>query len=355
MRIALDATPLTLTTGGIRRYTEELSLALARGFPGDEFILLSDQEFRPIPGAPENLILAGSPRGVSRRRWWSAGLPLEIRRRGVGVFHGTDFATPYLPVCPTVMTVHDLSPWKEPGWHCGAGRVRARGPVLLGLGLATMVITPSEAVRREAIERFRLPPSRVAAIPLAASERFRPVSVSSFADPYFLYAGALEPRKNLAFLVEAWREVASRRKVALVLAGRRREDFPPPPDIRGLVMLGEVPEEKLPELYSGAVATLYPSFYEGFGLPVLEAMQCGCPVIVSEDPAIAEVTGNAALRLPHTDHRGWVEAMEAMYLDGAMRSQWVERATKRAQQFSWDRTARETYAVYEEAEARFGG
>ena len=193
MKIALDATPLGAQTGGIRRYLSELAPAMARSFPADEVLLLTDQR--------------DGQRPWFARRWWSAGLPLELARRGVDVFHGVDFSVPYLPVCASVMTLHDLSPWMDREWHQDAERVRRRTPALVRLGLATMIVTPSEAVRRQAIAMFRLPASRVVAIPLAASAHFRPVEPARRPKPYFLFVGTLEPRKNLGTIIDAWREV----------------------------------------------------------------------------------------------------------------------------------------------------
>src|SRR5262249_49708913 len=154
---------------------------------------------------------------------------------------------------------------------------------LMQWGIATMVLTVSQAVRREAIDRFRLHPDRVAAVPLAADLRFRPVPVPpALPDaPYFLFVGTWEPRKNLPALLDAWRTVRRDYPIDLKLAGRKRADAPPIHAEPGLHLLGEVPEDRLPELYSGALAFVYPSHYEGFGLPVLEAMQCGACVIAS--------------------------------------------------------------------------
>lgn len=340
MRIGLDATPLATPTGGIRRYLSELAAALSNTFGGDELILLTDQN--------------AGPRPPFSRRWWSAGLPLELLRRRIDVFHGVDFAVPYLPVCPSVLTLHDLSPWLDEGWRRGAERVRRRTPPLLRLGLATMIVTPSEAVRRQAIDRFGLPGPRVVTIPLAASPRFQPVDSPPRQRPYFLYVGTLEPRKNLETIVRAWRRLRPHADVDLILAGRRREDFAGFPSEPGLEISGVVPDDDLPALYSGATAFLYPSYYEGFGLPVLEAMRCGAPVIVSRDPAIEEVTGDAGLRLDTRDTCAWTEAMRMALESHEWREGRRRAAIERAREFSWERTARMTREVYEDAIRRFG-
>jgi glycosyltransferase involved in cell wall biosynthesis len=256
--------------------------------------------------------------------------------------------------------LHDLSPWLDPAWHPATNRVRRRTPLLLRSGVGTMVITPSEAVRRAAIDRFQLTPDRVVAIPLAASAHFRPVSapqVSADA-PYFLFVGTLEPRKNIELLIEAWREIRKMTNVDLILTGRVRHDFTPPAQEPGLRLLGPVEESALPRLYSGAVACVYPSLYEGFGLPVLEAMQCGALAITSLDPAILEVTGGpergAAVHVEATDAKGLMEALRAALQTPAAFGDMRQRALARAAEFSWNRTAQRTREVYEAAQRAFG-
>jgi len=351
MRVAIEAAPLAVTSGGLARYTSELSLALARGFPGDEFFLVSDQSFRMPAGAPANLSRGGGPRNALERRWWMWGIAHEMRRLRADLVHGPDFAVPYLPSRPSVLTLHDLSPWMDRRWHHAAGRVRGRTPVLLELGIATMIITPTEMVRRQAIERFRLRPDRVVAVPEAAAPWFRPVARQADpSPPYFLFVGTLEPRKNLPALVEAWREVRRDCAVDLVLAGRRRADSPPIADEPGLRVLGEVPDQALPALYSGALAFVYPSLYEGFGLPVLEAMQCGACVIASR--AVSEVAGDAAMCADGP--RELAGAMRRAAREPGLAEEYRERALARASQFSWEHTARLTHEVYREARRRFG-
>jgi glycosyltransferase involved in cell wall biosynthesis len=293
------------------------------------------------------------PRNLLERRWWLWGLQGEISRLGIDVFHGTDFAVPYLPVRPSVMTLHDLSPWMDPTWHAESDRVRNRTPMLLRLGLATMVITPSEAVRQQALERFRLQASRVVAIPLAASVKFRPGNASSDSPPYLLYVGTIEPRKNLPMLLDVWREVRRNHPVDLVLAGRRREDFAEPGAEPGLHIKGLTPEQDLPKLYSDALAVVYPSYYEGFGLPVLEAMQCGAAVIASRDRAIEEVAGDAAMLLDLSNRQAWVQALTALVEQPDQVRALREKALARAAEFSWTKTAQLTREVYGHAVERF--
>ena len=312
VRVAIDGSPLAVETGGIRRYTQDLHGALSREFPDDTFTLVP-----PQPG-----------------RWWSYGLPRALREGRFDVFHGTDFAVPYAPVVPAVMTVHDLSPWSNKEWRAASARVRRRTPWLLRLGLARIVVTPTEAVRRGVIDRFGLSPSRVVAVPLAAHERFRPTGEPR--GDYFLMVGTIEPRKNVLCAIDAWRELRRRGcKCGLKLVGRNPMDLRGEP---GLELLGPVPDDELASLYSRAVALLFPSHYEGFGLPMLEAFQCGTPVVASRDPALMEVSGGGALH-PDGD---WPAAMEAVLSD----PEWSARATRRAADFSWRSTARALREIY---------
>jgi Glycosyltransferase len=351
MRIGLDGTPLIVPTGGIVRYVRELSEALARHCPGDEVYLLSDQ---PLPAAPRGVRATEPAKGIVERRWWSVGVQWRMRQHRLQVFHGTDFAVPYLPLRPSVVTIHDLSPWMNREWHHDAARVRRRTPFVLGLRLPTMVITPSEVIRRQVLDAFRIHPSRVVAIPHAASPCFRPVQGPPAPRPYFLYVGTVEPRKNLPVLIEAWREVRRCYAVDLVIAGRLRRDAPPIQKIEGLRLLGPVPDEDLPELYSGSLACVYPSLYEGFGLPVLEAMQCGAAVIASRDPAIGEVAAGAVLQVDAHDVRQWKEVLLAAASNPESMQPWRDSALRRSAFFSWQRSAALTRQVYEEAVQRFG-
>jgi glycosyltransferase involved in cell wall biosynthesis len=353
VKIALDATPLTVPTGGVRRYTWELAKSLASLFPSDEFWLLSDQRIADCGPRPDNLQTGDGPRLPVERKWWLWGLRREMARHNVELFHGTDFSVPYSSHVPSVMTLHDLSPWINRSWQPDASRIRRRTQVLLRLGIPTIVITPSEAVRREAIRYFHLDENRIIAIPLAASASFRPVRGHEWPRPYFLFVGTLEPRKNIKGLMEAWREVRKHRDVDLVLAGRIRSDFEAPIPEPGLHVLGPVSEADLPGWYCGALAVVYPSLYEGFGLPVLEAMQCGAVVITSRDPAIMEVSAGASINVDAEDTRALSEAMDAVVCRSTRIADVRVSAIARAADFNWEKTAQRTRAVYDTAIARF--
>lgn len=347
MRVALDSTPLTLTSGGLARYVSELSRALANEFPEDEYFLLSDQPFTMPEGSPVNLRRGRGVHSPLDRRWWLQGVRRAIDEHSIEVFHGTNFEVPFRGGVPAVLTIHDLSPWKDPAWHSAAGRVKSRTPWLVRLGRAAVILTVSEAIRREVVSRFGMVPSRVRTIPLAASSRFRPVERSrSGAKPFFLMVATLEPRKNIAGLVEAWRATRAQTGADLVIAGRSRSDFAGISPMEGLHLPGEVPDEELPRLYADALAFVYPSHYEGFGLPVLEAMQCGCPVIASRDPAITEVSAGAAIQVDSV--KELADAMLAVAASEEWRGRLGEAGVERASHFSWARTARETRALYAE-------
>ncbi len=322
MKVALDATPLTIATGGIQRYTAQLHAALTETFPEDRFELMA-----PEPG-----------------RWWSTGLPRVLRGQGFSLFHGTDFAVPYLPLSPAVMTLHDLSPWRDEWRGETSSRVRRRTPWLLRLGLATMVITPTKAIRHEAIKYFGLASDRVVAVPHGVAACFRPFSEGDGHDRprYLLTVGTQGRRKNIEIAIAA----ACAAGLELWVVGRG--EWRPEPGVR---FLGAVPEAELPALYSHAAAFLFPSHYEGFGLPLLEAMACGTPVITSRDAALVEVAGGAALHCDAADPRAWIEAIAAAT---GQRQDLKQRGLIRAAEFTWTGSARLTRSIYEEAICRHG-
>ena len=352
MRIALDSTPLIDPYGGIPRYVTELAAALAEGFPSDEIHLLSDQAELHVDRRLQALpnVVLDPPQRRFGGKWWSLGLPWELRRRAVDVFHGTNFEVPYLPAVPSLLTLHDLSPWHPPPVRPeGSERVRRRAPWLLKR--ARLVLTPTEAIRREACARFGLEPERVEAIPhgvsVGAAEpgNLREAGVTA---PFALYLGANGARKNLPVAVAAWRRVRKDvQNLAFVLAGPGTESFRGAES--GLAGLGPVSESLAAALLAAASVFVYPSGYEGFGLPLVEAMRAGAPVVVSRDPALLETAGDAALSADSSDVGAWAEAIRELATDPGLAAKMRQRGLKRAALFDWSRTAERTRAAYERA------
>jgi glycosyltransferase involved in cell wall biosynthesis len=383
MRLGLDGLPLTTPKTGVGHYTFELARALARSEPSSSFELLYPSTYLPISseeGIPENLELKQVRVGPLGRHWWSAGLPRFIRRNRLELFHGTNFDIPLWRPCATVLTIHDLSHLLHPETHEKRSVRRARRRLPIMARAADAIITPTESVRREVCERLQTSPDKVTAIPEAARSCFRPLAFAETAevrrrlgagDDFLLTVGTLEPRKNLGVLVSAFAEVARAlplRQTKLVIAGGRGwlsgplfaaiERSP----VRDRILLTDyLHDEDLRALYASCRAFIYPSLYEGFGLPPLEAMACGAPVIVSNVSALVETTGDAAWAFEPLSVGDLAKnIIELIDNDNDENPEDPRRrlsivGQRRAAEFSWEKTARLTWKVYEDARRRFVG
>jgi glycosyltransferase involved in cell wall biosynthesis len=397
MLIGLDAIPLTEPLTGVGHYTMELARALAFAAPAYEFELAYPSRYTPIDLAqhgdppPPNLRVARVRVGVLGRRWWLVGLPRHARRRRFALFHGTNYEVPLRATCPTVLTIHDLSAFTHPETHVArrARRLRLRLPAMARA--ATMIITPSEFVRREACELLKIDPERVTSIPEAPRKIFRPLARDAAAESlrrlgiegdFLLAVGTIEPRKNLTTLVRAFERITSagievdartdvdtrmdtnvharadtrvnQSPLQLVVAGKEgwltrelRALVAASPARERIKFTGYVADEDLRALYSACLAFVYPSVYEGFGLPPLEAMSCGAPVLASRIPAHLETLGErAALLFAPTDADELAHALSEVVASASLRQQLAHASRARAAAFTWDRTARLTLEVY---------
>ncbi len=282
--------------------------------------------------------------------------------------HVPYFAPPLRPSIPTVVTVHDLIPLVLPQYR---GSPLARlyfRLVTLALPRAAHVVTDSDYSRREILARFGLPPDRVTTVHLAAADRFRPTSAAEqdavrarygLPDQFILYLAGFDVRKDVQTLLRAYAEL-ERQGVGLplVCAGGLPRDSAVTPDPRrqaadlGLnrvLFPGWIRAEDQPALLSAATAFCFPSRYEGFGLPPLEAMACGTPTVVADATSLPEVVGDAALRHPPGDWQALADGLRRLLADADLRADLRERGPARARQFSWARVAAETHAVYQRA------
>ena len=380
MRIGIDGIPLNQQLTGVGHYTLELARALAEGQPQDEIEIVSPLPFEFIPraasasdvnGLPQNLSLVYQRSSLLTRRWWAIGLPRYVARHPFDIFHGTNFEGPLRSCCPSVLTIHDLSMWVCQETHNRrlARRQRRRLPRMARM--ANMIITPTESVREEVCEHLNIPHEKVVAVPEAARSVFRPAASNEAAavrqrlgvsDEFFLFVGTIEPRKNLLTLLRAFEKIAPSVDPTsqLVLSGRRgwliddlyREIDQSP--VRDRIRLTDyLSDEDLRALYSSCRVFIYPSLYEGFGLPPLEAMACGAPVIASRLPSISEVCGEGARLVEPMSVNSLAQAISELLNDQVARESLARLGLCRAAEFSWQRAARAKREVYDEAIRRY--
>lgn len=372
MLFGLDAIPLTEPRAGVGHYTFELARALSEASARDEFELLYPSSYEPInldeESLPRNLSAVRVGVGALGRRWFAVGLPRYLRQRRVPLFHGTNYEVPVWGGAARVVTIHDLSLLLHPETHEERRVRRARRRQPLMARAADAVITPTESVRREVCEHLGVAPSKVFAVHEAARECFAPLEFEETEEvrrrlgvgtEFLLAVGTLEPRKNLRVALRAFEEVLRARprdeQLRLICAGGRGwmsepllEALEKSPARERVVLTGYVSDGDLRALYSSCRAFLYLSLYEGFGLPPLEAMSCGAPVVAGRTSAVAEVTGGAArLVSPNCPEEAAAAALELLEVEAARRTL-SEAGLRRASEFSWPRAARETLAVYEE-------
>jgi glycosyltransferase involved in cell wall biosynthesis len=301
-------------------------------------------------------------------------LSVELRRDPVDVLH-VQYTAPPLAPCAVVATIHDLSFEHLPETFKRRSRAQLRLTVRHTARNAAQILTLSEFSRRDLIATYGIEPDRVAVTPPAASSLFKPVTNETelrrirmtygIERDYILALGSIQPRKNLVRLIKAYSSLWRPAEMALpqlVIAGKRgwleeetirtAEQSPAHADIR---FIGYVPDADLPALYSGAFCFAYPSYFEGFGLPVLEAMQCGVPVIAGNRTSLPEVVGNSGLMVDPLDEAEIARALREMIENSDQRAELRVKGLARASQFSWKTTAQLTLEAYEKAFRRFNG
>ncbi len=367
MRVGLDAIPLVAAKTGIGHYTEAISTWLARTHADHQYELFSPFDF-PFDShsQPANLTKRLIPVRSIFRKWWLIGLPTLLQISPLDVFHGTNYCIPLWAPCPTVVTIHDLSLFTHSTTHESANVVRGRRRIPLMARRASMIIAPSEWTSAEISSRLGIRRERIRVIHEAARESMRPLPRAEcqmvldkhgIEGPYLLYVGTIEPRKNLLTLVRAYEELlrATRHEVRLVLCGGRGwlddEVFKMVHDLHLTDMVrftGYVEDDDLPALYSQAEVFVYPSLYEGFGLPPLEAMACGTCVVTSDSSSLPEVVGPAGVTVSARDWRALAAEMAGLLDDADKRAHFREAGLERARLFSWERAAHETQSVYDE-------
>jgi glycosyltransferase involved in cell wall biosynthesis len=372
-RVGLNAHLLSLTQSyrgaGINGYIFRLLAHLpameqpAGRRPRQYVAYLHDRAFDPPAGL-----------AVARSRWDTASpwrriaweqTALARAAQGLELLHGLAFVTPAAAACPTVVTVHDLSFVRFPEAFRPFNRNYLNWATRMSVRRAARVIAVSECTRRDVIDLLGVAPERVVTVPNGVGAEFGPApaaQVEAFRrqaglpERFILYVGTLEPRKNLERLVDAYAAWRSRTSspAPLVIGGGKgwfyRSIFARVQALgleEQVLFPGFIPAEALPWWYRAAALFVYPSRFEGFGLPVLEAMASGTPVVTSTAGALAEVAGDAALAADPDDTAGLAGAIERALAEPDLAAQMAAAGLRRAAGYSWERTARETAAVYD--------
>ena len=290
-------------------------------------------------------------------------LAAELRRRPVDILH-VQYTAPPLAPCDTVVMIHDLSFEHIPETFKRRSWMQMRFTVRRTARSASHILTDSEYSRQDILRTYGLPPERVTTTPLAASSRFEPVHDSrvlekyGISGDYILAVGSIQPRKNIARLIRGYSRMLSQHPdnaPRLVIVGKRAWLFED--TIRAaavssandkILFTGYVPESDLAALYTGALCFAYPSLFEGFGIPLLEAMRCGTPTITSDRTCLPEVVGDASLMIDPFDEYSIADGLWRMVSDAALREQLRNRGFVQSSLFDWRQTARLTLGVYEQ-------
>ena len=346
LRVGIDGRAFTSPAAGVRRYVSELVPALLSiGAPLD--VIALGGSGASLPAEVQHVSEPWHP--PTNLGWAAVGLPRAARRAAVDLIHAPAYTAPLYSAVPVVLTIHDVSYERHPEWYPYRRDRLRRAFYRRSARAASHILTDSEFSRSEIAAAYDIAPDRMTVAPLGA-----PAGIVA---PFLLHVGDLHERRNLSVVVRGLIEARRRLETqppSLVLAGVDRgigdrlaaaaADSGVPDAI---VRLGAVSESTLRSLYRGAAALVYPSRYEGFGLPLVEAMASGTPVLASRAASIPEVVGESGMLLDPDDSRRWADAIVHVITDPVLRARLRDDGLARAAMFTWERTARITLDVYQ--------
>lgn len=349
---------------GVSTYTGQLLRHLPAAAPEHKYIAFAGKGAEIPPGveaAPAPIRTVAPP---ARIAWEQLGFPLQAMRSRLDVIHGTVNVLPELARRASVITVHDLSFLRHPDRLSHRRKLYLDWAVSRSARRATRVIAVSQSTRNDLVDLLHIPEARISVVPLGVDPSFKPALSSDGRPrrlggrPYVLHVGTLEPRKNIDVLIRAFARLRERRDFphALALVGARGWDYQPLFDLVERLHLRDhvhfadyVSPANLPLWYTDADLFAFPSVFEGFGLPVLEAMACGLPVVTTDSSGLRELAADAALVVEPGSSEALEEAMGRILEDRALRDRLRAKGLARAAGFTWEETARLTARVYEAA------
>ena len=363
MRIGIDARLVYYSQAGIGQYILHLINGLAQIDHENEYVILqSRKDDTTILRQPNfRRVSLWTP---SHHQLERLSLNLELMRLGLDVLHSPDFIPPHRPSCKSVITVHDLAFLLYPHFLTKES-ARYYGHIDQAVTWTDHIIAVSKSTKRDTVEHLGVPEAKITVVYEAANPIFRPVDRDQARQrvrdrygvdgPFVLFVSTIEPRKNVPTLLQAFRKLNEcyQQDVHLVLAGGKGWLFEEVDNLIGemhlngrIHMIGQVPSDDLLSLYNAAEMLTHPAFYEGFGLPPLEAMSCGLPAIVSNVASLPEVVGDAALLIDPYDADELAVAMWRVLTDQRLNHEMRSKGLRQAERFSWRRAAEETLEIY---------
>jgi glycosyltransferase involved in cell wall biosynthesis len=369
MRIGIDARIVYYARGGIRNYVLHLLDVLPPLDADTDYYVLHSRKAQspPLPGTNLRPVPCWTPSHHRLERW---ALGVEVARLGLDLLHTTDFIPPALGPRRSVITVHDLNFLHYPQFLTAESHRYYNQQIAWAVRRADHILADSHATKSDMVSLLDVPLEKVTVVHLAADPAFRPLAEADVRrvaaryglEPgYLLFVGTLEPRKNLPGLLQAYRLLLDAEVTTspLVLIGGKGWLYDEVFErvevlhLQGRVrFLHDVPDADLPAMYNAASVLATPSFYEGFGLPALEAMACGTPVAVADRASLPEVVGEAGLLVNPDDPDGIARALARVLTDEPLRARMQELGLAQAGRFTWERAARATLAVYREVMGR---
>jgi glycosyltransferase involved in cell wall biosynthesis len=367
MRIAIDIRNMVFSRAGISKYTENLIRSLAGIDQSNEYVLLSNTKSRrdwsKFSNVSEKVIRLPNVGRFTEKFWEEALLPVELKK--ADIFHSPRFMLPKKKVCKYIDTIHDLAFKRYPELFTEQTFSYVNDWVERAVKKADKIIAISNNTKKDLIDLFNAKADRIEVIYLGVDHAFCPVDSNDpltetrnkygLPEKFILFVGTIEPRKNLKRLIEAFYEFRkdASNQHALIIAGGRgwqySEIFKSVEKLgldKHVIFLDYIPEQDLPLIYNAADLFVYPSLYEGFGLPVLEAMACGVPVVTSDTSSLPEITQDAAVLVHPLDTHALAKAMENVLKDRDLMLKMRDKGLKRASQFCWSETAKKTLQVY---------
>jgi glycosyltransferase involved in cell wall biosynthesis len=369
MKIGIDTTALPDQPVGAGKYILQLVRWLAYLPTEHRWVIFATRRGRSQIGdlASQNvewIVVPNYPPSF-RLIWEQARLPFLVRRSGIDLLHSPHYTRPYFLPCASVVTYHDMTFFLFPQLHTLIKRLYFPWAIRMSAKRADAWIANSESTRGDSIRILNLPPGRIYTTPLGVLDAFHPIDDPAILEPcrekyhlppeFILFVGLIEPRKNLSMLLKAYAPlVKSSNPLPLILVGRLGWGYQRVLQLVKQLKLenwvqfaGYLPDQDLPIVYNLAQIFVYPSSYEGFGFPPLEAMACGTPVITTAISALEENVGEAGLLVSPQDELALTEALQTLIQNPTLQERLSQAGIKRAARFSWEHTARLTLKIYE--------